>query len=139
MTWSEQARAAEECEDWETAISLVSAHAKCYGDSDEHDSHLWHMDLLWRAQHRAELSELALTDLHARRRLNRGLRETGMDSALRSRAEEGDPVALYALLRLLCETSRVQEAARAVQDIDPENRYAHQIVASYRSRADSGT
>ncbi|MFE9826875.1 hypothetical protein ACFYSH_32965 [Streptomyces sp. NPDC005791] len=132
MRWTERAEAAEELRDWDTAIALVSAHATCYGDSDEHDSHLWHMDLLFRAQRLTELTALALTDLHARRRLNRGLREQGRDTALRARAEAGDVSALYDLVRLLCETDRRQEAGRAAHDLGPEDGYAHRIVASYQ-------
>lgn len=130
VDWFEQAEAAERLQDWGTAIALVSAHAECYSsDPDMHDNHLRHMDLLARAERIPEPTERALTDVHARRRLNRSLRERGMEAALRDRAEDGDRGALYVLVRLLCETSRVQEARKAVQDIDPENQYAHQIVA----------
>ncbi|MEU4684483.1 hypothetical protein [Streptomyces xinghaiensis] len=112
------------------AIALVSAHAECFSDDpDMHDNHLWHMDLLARAERIPELTERALTDNHARRRLNRSLRERGMEEALRDRAEDGDRGALYVLVRLMCELGRVQEAQRVVQDIDPENEYAYRIVA----------
>lgn len=75
MTWFEQAREADRSGDWDTAIALVRAHAECYSvDPDAHNNHLWHMDLLVRAQRIGELSELARTDVHARRRLNRSLR-----------------------------------------------------------------
>lgn len=53
-----------------------------------------------------------------------------MESALRERAEDGDRDALYVLVRLMCETERMHEALKLIQEIDPENKYAHQIVAS---------
>ncbi|MGI5254153.1 hypothetical protein [Actinacidiphila glaucinigra] len=122
MEWFEQVQAAEERRDWDAAIALVSAHAECYStDWSRHDSHLWHMDLLVCAERFSELAERALTDVHARRRLNRGLRERGMEAALRNRAEAGDRDALYVLVRLLCETSGPQEADRAVQDLGPDD------------------
>nr|WTB28692.1 hypothetical protein OG781_03225 [Streptomyces sp. NBC_00830] len=134
MEWFEQARAAELLPDWEAAIALVSAHAECYStDHYMHGNHLWHMDLLARAERFSELTELALTDVHARRRLNRSLCERGMEAELRSRAKDGDRDALYGLVRLLCETNRAQEAHRAVQDFGSEDQYAHQIVARFRS------
>lgn len=134
MEWFERARAAEQLRDWDAAIASVSAHSECYAtDPYLHDNHLWHMDLLARAERFSELTELALTDVHARRRLNRALRERGMEPALRGRAGEGDRDALYILVRLLCETHRVQEARRAVQDFGPEDQYAHQIIARFRS------
>ncbi|MFE3944860.1 hypothetical protein ACFXPV_23780 [Streptomyces sp. NPDC059118] len=130
MDWFEQAQTAEHLRDWDVTIALVSTHAECYSnDPDMHDNHLWHMDLLARAERISELTQRALTDIHARRRLNRSLRERGMEAALRSRAEDGDRGALYALVRLLCETSRMQEARQVVQDIGPDDWYAHQIVA----------
>lgn len=52
-----------------------------------------------------------------------------MEAALRDRAEDGDRGALYVLVRLMCETGRVQEAQKVVQDIGPEGQYARQIVA----------
>ncbi|WP_406485969.1 hypothetical protein [Streptomyces phaeochromogenes] len=129
MDWLERARAAEQLQDWDVAIALVSAHAECFSDDpDMHDNHLWHMDLLARAERIPEL-ERALTDNHARRRLNRSLRERGMEAALRDRAEAGDRGALYVLVRLMCETGRAQEAQKVVQDIGPEDQYARQIVA----------
>ncbi|MEU2494033.1 hypothetical protein [Streptomyces sp. NPDC007883] len=134
MEWFEQARAAERLRDWDTAIALVRAHAECYSiDPYMHDNHLWHMDLLACAERLSELTERALTDVHARRRLNTTLCERGMDAVLRTRAKDGDRGALYVLVRLLCETSRAQEAHRAVQDLGPEDQYAHQIVARYQS------
>ncbi|MGW0779697.1 hypothetical protein [Streptomyces sp. NPDC002913] len=132
MTWFERARAAEEREDWDTAVLLVAGHAACYGDAVEHDSHLWHMDLLVRAQRFAELTERALTDVHARRRLNRGLRDQGREAALRLRAAEGDKDALYVLLRSLCETGRAGDAEQVLQEIAPDNMYAQGIVADGR-------
>uniref|UniRef100_A0AAU3I8T3 Tetratricopeptide repeat protein n=1 Tax=Streptomyces sp. NBC_01393 TaxID=2903851 RepID=A0AAU3I8T3_9ACTN len=133
MEWFEQARAAEQLRDWDAAIALVGAHAECYStDHYMHDNHLWHMDLLARAERFSELTELALTDVHARRRLNRSLRDRGTEAMLRSRAKDGDRDALYILVRLLCETHRAQEAHRAVQDFGPEDQHAHQIVARFR-------
>ncbi|MER5948459.1 hypothetical protein ABT127_20640 [Streptomyces sp. NPDC001904] len=132
MGWFEQAEAAERRQDWDAAIALASAHAECFStEPSRHDSHLWHMKLLARAERFPELTELALTDVHAGRALNRSLRERGMEGPLRNRAEGGDRGALYALVRLLCETNRTQEAHRAVQDLGPDDRYAHQIVADF--------
>lgn len=77
--WFEQAKEAEEFRDWDTAIALVSAHAECYSANFyAHDHHLWHMDLLARAQRIEELTDLARVDVHARRRLNRLLREASV-------------------------------------------------------------
>ncbi|WP_101254380.1 hypothetical protein [Streptomyces barkulensis] len=133
MNWFEQARAAERLRDWDAAIVLVSAHAECYSnDPDMHDNHLWHMDLLARAERIPELTERALTDVHARRRLNRSLRERGMEAALRDRAEDGDRGALYDLVRLPGETSRVQEARQAVQEVAPKDQYTRRVVARGR-------
>ncbi|MFD8914038.1 hypothetical protein [Streptomyces sp. NPDC059575] len=134
MEWFEEARAAEERRDWDTAIALVSAQAECYSIfPGRHDSHLWHMDLLVSAERLPELTRRALTDVHARRRLNRSLRDRGMEAALHTRAEDGDRDALYALVRLLCETGRTEEAHRVVQDVAPDHQYAHEIVARFRS------
>jgi hypothetical protein len=134
VEWFERARAAEQLRDWDAAIALVSARAECYStDPYMHNNHLWHMDLLVGAGRFSELTELALTDVHARRRLNRSLRAQGMEAALRGRAQDGDRDALYVFVRLLCETERAQEARRAVQDLGPEDQYAHQIVARFRS------
>ncbi|MGW4913942.1 hypothetical protein [Streptomyces sp. NPDC004270] len=45
MQWFEQARAAEQICDWETAIALVSVHAGCHSaDPSAHDNHLWHLE-----------------------------------------------------------------------------------------------
>jgi len=72
---------AEGIRDWNAAISLVSARAECYStDFHAHDNHLWHMDLLVRAERFEQLTELALTDVHARRRLNRPERFTNRES-----------------------------------------------------------
>ncbi|MGI5447877.1 hypothetical protein ACQEVM_19365 [Streptomyces sp. CA-243310] len=133
MTWFERAEAAERLGDRDAAIALVSARAECHGDSDAHGNHLWHMDLLACAERFTELAELAHTDVHARRRLNRALRERGMDTALRRRAEEGDRGALYNLVHLLCETDRAPEAGRAVRDLAPDNAYALRLVADLGS------
>lgn len=132
MDWFEQAREAERLRDWDAAIASVSARAECFSvDHHMHDNHLWHMDLLARAERFSALTELALTDVHARRRLNRALRDQGMESALRGRAEDGDRDALYVLVRLLGETDRAQEAHRAVLDCGPEDQHAHRIVAGF--------
>jgi hypothetical protein len=134
VEWFEQARAAERRRDWDAAIALVSAYAECHStDPFRHDNHLWHMDLLARAERLSELTERALTDVHARRRLNRSLRERGMAGLLHDRARDGDRGALYALVRLLCETNRAYEAHRVVQDIGPDDQYAHQLMARFRS------
>ncbi|MPY31487.1 hypothetical protein FNH09_09310 [Streptomyces adustus] len=134
VEWFEQAQAAERRQDWDAAIALVSTYAECFSiDPYRHNNHLWHMDLLVRAERLSELTERALTDVHARRRLNRALRERGMEAALRDRARAGDRDALYVLVRLLCEASRAQEAHRVVQDIGPDDQYAHQIMARFRS------
>lgn len=70
MEWLQKAQQAERLEDWDTAISLVSAHAECYSaDHLAHNNHLWHMDLLARAGRVDELTRLARSDVHARRRL----------------------------------------------------------------------
>ncbi|WP_405791854.1 hypothetical protein OG753_37125 [Streptomyces sp. NBC_00029] len=134
MEWYEQARAAKQIRDWDTAIALVSAHAECYSaDYHAHDSHLWHMRLLVCAERFTELTELALTDVHARRRLNGSLHERGMDEALRHRAEGGDSGALYRLVRLLGETGRLQQAWEAVRSLAPQDEYAHRLVAELRT------
>ncbi|GAA3484949.1 hypothetical protein GCM10018966_094810 [Streptomyces yanii] len=118
VEWFAQARAAEQLRDRDAAIALVSAHAECSSaDPYTRDNHLWHMDLLARAERLSELTERALTDVHARWRLNTSLRQRGMEAALRNRAGDGDRGALYVLFRLLCETSRAQDAHRAVQDL----------------------
>lgn len=78
VEWCERVRVAEELRDWDTAIALVSAHAACYSaDYNAHNNHLWHMDLLVRAERFAELADLARVDVHARRRLNAVLRGPG--------------------------------------------------------------
>ncbi|MEV7525426.1 hypothetical protein [Streptomyces sp. NPDC091371] len=136
MDWYEQARTAEQLRDWDTAIALVSARAECYSaDSYAHSRHLWHMDLLVSAERFTQLTALALTDVHARRRLNRALHERGMDTVLRRRAEDGDSGAQYHFVKLLCETGRLQEAGRAVHDLGPEDEYAHQLVAGFQTPA----
>ncbi|MEU3320430.1 DUF6879 family protein [Streptomyces sp. NPDC006785] len=135
MEWRDQVQAAEQASDWDTAISLVSAHAECRSvDFYAHDNHLWHMDLLVRAERFDQLAELAVTDVHARRRLNRSLHEQGKDAELRHRAEGGDTGALYHLVRLLCAKGRPQDAREAVQEIGPENEHAHQLLADWASK-----
>jgi hypothetical protein len=47
----ERARAAKQLQDWDVAIALVGAHAECFSDDpDMHDNHVWHIDLLARAE-----------------------------------------------------------------------------------------
>ncbi|MFE1790656.1 hypothetical protein ACFW7J_20050 [Streptomyces sp. NPDC059525] len=138
MEWFERAEEAEQRQDWDTAITLVGSHAECYSvDHYAHNNHLWHMSLLARADRLEELAELALTDVHARRRLNRSLRDQGKEADLRTRAEDGDRDALYLLVRLLCETNRAEEARQAILDLGPENQHAHQILADFRSSPNS--
>ncbi|MFB6518336.1 hypothetical protein [Streptomyces sp. NPDC056401] len=139
MEWREQVQTAEQISDWDAAISLVSARAECYSaDFHAHGIHLWHMDLLVRAERFDQLTELALTDVHARRRLNRSLHERGMDTALRHRAEAGDRGALYHLVELLCGQGKLHEANEAVECLAPENEYARRLVADFRT-ASGGT
>ncbi|MCX5404507.1 hypothetical protein OHA37_11510 [Streptomyces sp. NBC_00335] len=134
MTWYEQALAAERRGDWDAAIGMVPVHAECYStDSSAHAHHLWHMDLLVRAGRFTELADLALTDVHARRRLNKSLRDRRMAEALSERAGGGDRGALYHLVELLCETGRAPEASRAVRDFAPEDAYAQELLAPYRA------
>ncbi|MFD9381398.1 hypothetical protein ACFWBH_38845 [Streptomyces sp. NPDC059999] len=133
MEWFERAEAAERLGDWDAAIGLVSARAECHADSSAHGNHLWHMDLLASAERFAELADLARTDIHARRRLNRALGERGMDTALRRRAEEGDRGALFHLVRLLCATDRTPEAARTVREIAPDHAYALRLLTDHGS------
>ncbi|MFE1949850.1 hypothetical protein ACFW9D_05210 [Streptomyces sp. NPDC059524] len=129
MTWFEQVRAAEEAGDWDAAIALVSVHAECYSvDHTAHDHHLWHMDLLARAGRLAELKDLARVDVHARRRLNRELRDRGLEDKLHERAAGGDRDALYTLVRLLCGTGRTERAREAVTEIAPEDQHAQGIL-----------
>ncbi len=130
--WPARAEQAQRLGDWDTAIALVSARAACHSpDYYAHDHHLWHLDLLARAGRLAELTRLARTDVHARRRLNTALRERGMDEALRGRAEDGDRGALYGLVRLLCESGRAGQARRAVHDLGPQDEHAHRILARF--------
>lgn len=100
--WAEAARAAEERHDWDAAISAVSAAAECYShDYNRHDAHLWHMHLLTKAGRLDALARLADSDVHARRQLDRTLRQSGKADELRHRAENGDRYALLQLERLL--------------------------------------
>lgn len=74
------AEAAEARGDWATAIAMVGAYAECYSkDHHRHNAHLWHVDLLAKAGCLQELTEYAVIDVHARRRLQR------------LRSEQGDP------------------------------------------------
>ncbi|GIE83224.1 hypothetical protein Aph02nite_91740 [Actinoplanes philippinensis] len=76
------AEAAEAAGEWSTAIALVGAYAECYSqDPHRHNAHLWHIDLLARSGRLQQLTEYAVTDVHARRRLRR----------LRSEAGSSDP------------------------------------------------
>ncbi|MDI3403201.1 hypothetical protein [Streptomyces cavernicola] len=129
MTWHEQAQAAEHSGDWDTAIALVSAHAECYStDYTAHSNHLWHMDLLVNAGRLTELTDLARVDVHARRRLNRALRDRGMEAMLHKRAKDGDRDALYCLVRLLCGADRTGQARGTVEEIAPQDQHAQKIL-----------
>jgi hypothetical protein len=75
-----------------------------------------------------ELAELAKTDVHARRRLDRFLYEDGRDSELRRRAERGDKTALYLLVRLLRARAEQTAAQQAVADIDAADTYAIELA-----------
>ncbi|MFE0458854.1 hypothetical protein ACFW1A_06280 [Kitasatospora sp. NPDC058965] len=135
MEWFEQARAAEDRQDWDAAIALVSARAECYSVDDQaHDSHLWHLRLLADAGRLAELTELARTDVHARRRLNRTYQERGLGAELRERAAAGDRSALYCLLRMLGEAGHLAQARQAVAELAPENAYAHRVLEELAAR-----
>ncbi|MFI8460589.1 hypothetical protein [Kitasatospora sp. NPDC085464] len=134
---------AEQREDWETAIALVAARAVCYSpDHLAHAHHLWHLDLLARAGRLAELAVLADGaggnggDVHARRRLDRALRERGMAAQLRERAAAGDGGALYRLVRLLGGTGRAAQARRVVRELGARDAYAHRLLDGFRERPD---
>jgi len=128
-SWRDAAQAAEDRGDWDEAIALVSAVAECHSaDYMRHDDHLWHMDLLVKAERLEELAVLAESDNHARRRLDRYLREQRRDQDLRIRAEHGDRYALYLLVRLLCEQGDDHAARQAIADIDADNSYALELV-----------
>ena len=100
--WADAARAAEERRDWDEAISAVTAAAECFSQEyNRHNAHLWHMHLLAQAGYMDELARLAESDVHARRQLDRALREAGQADELRRRAEDGDQYALLQLQRLL--------------------------------------
>ncbi len=114
------AEAAETRGDWAAAIAMVSEFAECYSpDHYRHDAHLWHMDLLAKAGLLHELAELAKSDVHARRRLDRSLYEQGRDDELHQRARWGDKTALYLLVRLLRTRGEHTAAQQVVADIDP--------------------
>lgn len=115
--------------DWVAAIAAASRIAECFShDHDRHSAHLRHMDLLAKAGLIDELTELAKTDVHARRSLDEHFSETGRDAELRHRAEQGDEYALYKLVRLLRERGDQAGARRAVDDIAPTNAYARQLA-----------
>ncbi|GAA3755203.1 hypothetical protein GCM10022225_44950 [Plantactinospora mayteni] len=123
------AEAAEGRGDWATAIAMVSGFSECYSrDYYRHDAHLWHMELLVKAGLLHELAELAKTDVHARRRLDRFLYEEGHDSELRRRAERGDKTALYFLVRLLRARGEQTAAQQAVADIDATDTHAIELA-----------
>jgi hypothetical protein len=115
--------------DWATAIAMVSKVSESYSpDHNRHSLHLWHLDLLVKAGRLHELAELAKTDTPARRRLDRFLYEDGRDSELRQRAEHGDKLALYYLVRLLRARGERTAAQQAVADIDPADTYAVELA-----------
>ncbi|BCJ69407.1 hypothetical protein [Polymorphospora rubra] len=123
------AEAAEERGDWATAIAVVSGFAECYSrDHYRHHAHLWHMELLVKAGLLHELAELAETDVHARRRLDRFLYEEDRDGELRRRAEHGDKTALYLLVRLLRARGEQRVAQQAVADIGATDTYAIELA-----------
>ncbi|WP_144124846.1 hypothetical protein [Catellatospora sichuanensis] len=101
--WIGAGRVAHERGDWDLAIATVEPHAQCYSvDHERHNAHLWHLDLLVKAGRLDELALLGRDDVHARRRLNRHLYETGQRGNLARRAEAGDEGAriLHDRLRL---------------------------------------
>jgi hypothetical protein len=78
--WDTAAQSAEQRGDLDQAIELVGAAAECYSrDPYLHNAHLWHLDLLARAGRLEELARLGERDVHARRRLDRALRDTDSD------------------------------------------------------------
>ncbi len=78
--WDTAAQSAEQRGDLDQAIELVGAAAECYSrDPCLHNAHLWHLDLLARAGRLEELACLGERDVHARRRLDRALRDTDSD------------------------------------------------------------
>ncbi|RJO72994.1 hypothetical protein D5S18_21910 [Nocardia panacis] len=122
-------RAAESRSDWGAAISVVSAAARCRSaDADMHNAHLWHMDLLVKAELIDELAMLARADVHARRRLDRFLYENGCDGDLRQRAQRGDKAALYYLVKLLRRRGEQIAAQQVVDEIDPADQYALELA-----------
>ncbi|GIJ30822.1 hypothetical protein Vqi01_59840 [Micromonospora qiuiae] len=123
------AEAAEGRGDWATAIGMVSGFSECYSrDYYRHDAHLWHMELLAKAGLLHELAELAKSDVHARRQLDRFLYEEGCESELRRRAEHGDKTALYFLVRLLRAQGEQTAAQQAVAEIDVADTYAIELA-----------
>ncbi|MFB6394616.1 hypothetical protein AAFH96_16095 [Polymorphospora sp. 2-325] len=115
--------------DWATAIAVVSGFAECYSrDHYRHNTHLWHMKLLVKAGLLDELADLAETDVHARRQLDRFLYEEGRDVELRRRAERGDKTALYFLVRLLRAQGEQMVAQQAVADIDATDIHAIELA-----------
>lgn len=115
--------------DWIAAIAAARRIAECYShDHYRHSAHLRHMHLLTKAGLLDELTELAKTDVHARRSLDKHFYETGRDAELRDRAEHGDEYALYLLVRLLRSRGDQAGARRAVDDIAPTNAYARRLA-----------
>ncbi|WP_203993158.1 hypothetical protein [Virgisporangium aurantiacum] len=79
--WDTAAQAAEQRGDLHKAIELVGSVAECYSrDPYLHNAHLWHLDLLARAGRLDELASLGESDVHARRRLDRALRDMDRDT-----------------------------------------------------------
>jgi hypothetical protein len=104
--WITVAQDAQERGDWDLAISTVEPNTDCYStDHERHNAHLWHMDLLAKAGHLDALVALSHTDVHARRRLDRHLYETGQEAFLAQRAQAGDAYAGILLDRLALERS----------------------------------
>ncbi|WP_217628205.1 DUF6193 family natural product biosynthesis protein [Micromonospora nigra] len=93
-----------------------------------HHAHLGRMDALARAGRLDELAALAVTDTHARRRLDRQLHEDGHADGLRARAATGDMTALYFLVQLLRTRGEDGAARQAVADIAPDDDYARQLL-----------
>lgn len=95
-----------------------------------HNAHLCHMDLLAKAERIDELATLAETDVHARRRLDRFLHETGRDGDLRQRAQRGDKAALYYLVKLLRRRGEQASAQQLANEIDPADQYALELATA---------
>ncbi|MFJ9608494.1 hypothetical protein ACIRS1_19375 [Kitasatospora sp. NPDC101176] len=139
MGWYGQAQTAEQRGDHDTAIAPVSAQAVCFSpDPHEHNCHLWHLVLLGDAGRFGELAELAVTDVHARRQLNRTLQERGMSGALLARAEDGDRGALYGLVRLSGGSGRARAASARFATSPPDDEYARRRLSECPAPAEPG-